>query len=596
MSNTKKSQQPAPRAVAAPKPQVEDVRTFQVGQIQRRFKPTTDERDHATVFTFQMIPTDPDFPYEIDALDCSLEIPHGYPDNGRPLLRILNKDIPRGFQINIENGFHALCDNAPGATLLGLMNRLDKQLESILSGEMAQTVKLVVNRGPPKPTAVPVPSASVTTPLPRLPALQGFTSEQRADAEKKRQSDTRQLEARFGRLQHFAKSPDGFSYTLPIDSPKRQSWPASLRSLRSFTLLLPALYPLEASTIMLDEESKEARNVETAFEARSEDHLDATLTQQVNYLTQHLHEMAKDREQEPNPRPAQVATPQKTVTLAQTGVLKSTDPDRPHLHVIERPPEWTMIGGTDDESDLSSSDGYSYDSGDDIEDSHDSEDGGAPVSAPIEKGVLISFPQLELYGIELMELTTLNISVKCERCKDIMDVERLHNTSTSGGTGIRDASCKKCTTRFSVGFRADLMHANSVRAGYLDLDGCTVVDMLPSSFIPTCTECSTPHPAPGVVSVRGESTMAICRECHKKTSFRIPEVKFLQISAAAIRASKAPIRKKSERSGGAGRVGKSVTWEADYDMHVDSPAATRYLRAIAATTQQQTTQTNTPTA
>ena len=25
------------------------------------------------------------------------------------------------------------------------------------------------------------------------------------------------------------------------------------------------------------------------------------------------------------------------------------------------------------------------------------------------------------------------------------------------------------------------MHANSVRAGYLDLDGCTVVDMLPRS-------------------------------------------------------------------------------------------------------------------
>jgi hypothetical protein len=81
----------------------------------------------------------------------------------------------------------------------------------------------------------------------------------------------------------------------------------------------------------------------------------------------------------------------------------------------------------------------------------------------------------------------------------------------------------------------DMMHANCVRAGYLDLDGCIVVDMLPrfvlltlihtsclygtfSYFTPTCTECSTPHPAPGVVSVRGESTMAICRECHKRMS------------------------------------------------------------------------------
>lgn len=118
------------------------------------------------------------------------------------------------------------------------------------------------------------------------------------------------------------------------------------------------------------------------------------------------------------------------------------------------------------------------------------------------------------------------------------------------------------------------MHANSVRAGFLDLDGCSVVDMLPrweyldiacflcllylySNFIPTCSECSTVYPAPGVVSVRGESTMTICRECHRKMSmsscfqsasegvieyhidmrhfrlgFKIPEVKFLQVSAA----------------------------------------------------------------
>ncbi len=80
------------------------------------------------------------------------------------------------------------------------------------------------------------------------------------------------------------------------------------------------------------------------------------------------------------------------------------------------------------------------------------------------------------------------------------------------------------------------MHANSIRAGYLDLDGCTVVDLLPrqisdpplkekneidasfSNFIPTCSDCLTPYPSPGVISVRGESSMATCRECHRKMS------------------------------------------------------------------------------
>ena len=39
-----------------------------------------------------------------------------------------------------------------------------------------------------------------------------------------------------------------------------------------------------------------------------------------------------------------------------------------------------------------------------------------------------------------------------------------------------------------------------------------------SYFTPTCASCSTTYAAPGVVSVRGESTMAICRRCHGKMS------------------------------------------------------------------------------
>lgn len=39
-----------------------------------------------------------------------------------------------------------------------------------------------------------------------------------------------------------------------------------------------------------------------------------------------------------------------------------------------------------------------------------------------------------------------------------------------------------------------------------------------SNFGPTCSECSTQYPAPGVVAVRGDTAMAICRECHTKMS------------------------------------------------------------------------------
>lgn len=71
-----------------------------------------------------------------------------------------------------------------------------------------------------------------------------------------------------------------------------------------------------------------------------------------------------------------------------------------------------------------------------------------------------------------------------------------------------------------------------------------------STFIPTCTECSTTFPTPGVAAVRGESATAMCRECHRKMGMvvfkclkspaadmnpvlKIPEVKFLRIASAA---------------------------------------------------------------
>jgi hypothetical protein len=390
--------------VIKPQPRIEDQRAFQIAQIQRRYKPEVAEKDNSTVLRFKLIPSDPDFPYDIDALDCTLTVPKSFPEADKPSLRVTNKDIPRGFQINIEQGFDMILANTPEVTLLGLFNRLDKQLETILAGEMAETVKIVVNRGistSTKPSVVPSPSPPPVV-EPVLPRGPSFTAAQKVEAQQKRQMYTRQLEARFGRLQNFLKAHDGFSYTLPLDSPKRASWPRSLQMLRTFTLLLPELYPLEPSTILLDSDSVEARNAEHAFHARSEARTDATLTQQINYFCQHIHDMAlqSPKTDEPAPKegivPAQASEAPKSIPAAAPN-----EDDRSHIHVIPRPPEWSIDLVTNEEGDYSDSDDYSYDSGDDTEGSAAHTDNEAPTSAPVEKGVLLSFPQLELHGIEV---------------------------------------------------------------------------------------------------------------------------------------------------------------------------------------------------
>lgn len=433
--------------------------------------------------TFKMVPSDPEFPYDIEELECVLKVPSGYPAPGKAALIIKNKEIPRGFQINIERGFDTIANSAPEATLLGLMNRLDKQLETILSGQMAETVKIVPNKGTAssQPINKPQqPQAPIVTEMP-LETSEAPTPKQLDEARSKRQFDARQLEARFNRLQLYAKSADGLTYTLPLDSPKRSAWPAALQSISFVRLSVPAEYPLEPVELHLDSESVEARNVEMTFRRRAQNEPSTTLTQHFNYLSQHMKDMAISK---PTPVPKQTSLPEATATtdVARPNVPTPVEGDKSHVHHIPRPPEWDAITGPDDSED-DESDESDYETGR-SEDENDAQEPetqeSSNASAPAERGILLSLPHLELHGIELLELTSLNVTVKCERCKNIMDIERLRNTPEA--SKMREESCKKCASTLAVRFRVDLIHANSVRAGYLDLDGCTIVDLLPRYY------------------------------------------------------------------------------------------------------------------
>ena len=197
----------------------------------------------------------------------------------------------------------------------------------------------------------------------------------------------------------------------------------------------------------------------------------------VNYLAQNMHLFATEpepAEELPTPKPhvpEPTNMPLVDPQVDSKAFLTEENENRSHIKVIPRPPEWNVF---DEEESSGSNDSDSYDSGDEFTDNeHESHALEAVPEGP-ERGVSLSFPLLELYGIELLELSSLYITVKCERCKETMDFDNIRSASPD-----RLDSCKKCTSSLSIGFRKELMHQNSVRAGYLDLNGCTVLDMLP---------------------------------------------------------------------------------------------------------------------
>ncbi|KAI0120490.1 hypothetical protein F4776DRAFT_632736 [Hypoxylon sp. NC0597] len=554
----------APPDHVVPKPvpesQTHDPRRYQLNQMKRRFSPIQNTlQDGTTNLLFQLKPSDPDFPFELDYLQCELQVPASYPEKP-PILRVKNKEIPRGFALNIEKGWDRLVQENRGSTLLSLTNALDKNLEGFLSERKAETITLLSFKDTrhldSSATALGVAPAPAVQASPKPPALrrayvpeESFTNEQITAARARRAQEVRQLEARMSRLPHYRKSADGVVYSLPLEPRRRTELPVELQRIQSVQLIIPLLYPLQPLKVLLDNvESKDAEAVEEMFAERAAQYKHLNLTSHLNYLAQNIHTMAKQahaaRQQSEMASNSANRTPNAINTVQQTTSHRTAGEDgKSHIHVIPRPPEWGF-GNEPRDSD---------DSEDDYWDSEDeSDEGGAAVSTAnegvsriaqqAERGTAMSFPSIELHGIELLQVSILGLSVKCVRCRTLNDI-----TGLKPGME-KTSSCKKCATAFTSKFRPELVHQNSVRAGFIDVGGCTVADMLPSTFTPTCSRCSTP--SQGLVSVRGETITNVCRECHAKFTFKLPEIKFLAMTPGApLAPTTAPRRGRQEKLG-----------------------------------------------
>jgi hypothetical protein len=444
-----------------------DPRQFELNQLRRRLSPEERQESGATALTFKLVPTDPDFPFEMTELRCTLRVPNSYPTGGQPSLRVSNPEMERGYQINVERGFESLVTTMPQSTLLGLINELDRRLEGFLMSEKAPTVKLVTNARKKTsttalgPTAHPAMSVAIsTTPAPPpLPSLQQQSPQQVAEAKRKRESDIRQLEARMGRHPLFSKSSDNLMFHVPLQIPKSSKLPLSLQSITSAQLYVPLSYNLNPCLVsFMDVSSLEADAVRTAFERHSKDHPELSLMAHVNHLAQNMHNMAV-KLSSPAPKPSSMPpspTLENQYQLPKEKVAGLGPADRPHIRIIPRPPEWDISGDTNIQSDSSATDGSDDDSS---EYETDGEEGGAAIppealtttDAGPELGILLSFPSLGLYGAELLQIYSISLTVKCDRCKEMKDVKSIRSLAPDDHSLVKHESCNKCASLLSIG-------------------------------------------------------------------------------------------------------------------------------------------------
>ena len=480
------------RAVHRPIPKIQQdrPREFELSQVIRRFAPNVVEAsDGSTTLSFGLRPSDPDFPFELDVLECLLEVPAAYPE-AKPRLRVTNKEMGRGYQINIERGFDAIVERMPNGTLLQYCNNLDRALENLLSTPPADTIKFV-GKVPSKSREPDVPaeqlqnaSQSAAAPPTKQTADPSadsnelskshqptYSAEQIAEARGKRDVDLRQLEARLGRMPLFTKLPDGSSYIVPVEPRKRTELPLGLQSIKTIKLVVPPKYNLEPCRIEVpDRSGNDVEDLIEGFTQRAKKNAQLSVVSHLNFLSQNMHTLVAEG----------LAIRKKAATLTtvetlrseanthtygesskqelQTATSSSTGESQArHIITIPRPPEWSTPrhdnGSDDEESDSEAS----YDTNEDSDNEEKGEDlpageGSSRIeaqSAP-ERGVLLSFPHLEMHGIELLELVSASLTVKCNRCKQEADVNKLRN-SIGESSAVRRLPCSKCSSMMQCG-------------------------------------------------------------------------------------------------------------------------------------------------
>lgn len=470
IASTSIAQKPISRA------EREDPREFQVNQIRRRF--SVDEKDDAsgTHLSFSMIPSDPDFSYNLTKLDCILHIPKDYPGQGKPTIEIVNDDLHVNRRILVQQGFKKLVGEVQSSTLLGLMKYLDRHLEDILTAPSSQEAYDLSKEGKHSFALRETPCPSVARPGQQSRVITTVSEE--PDDPQRRKKEVVQLVSRLGKHPLFSAHSDGVRFTVPIKPAKPRLLPTCLRNLESVTISVPLRYPSEPCQVSIPGVADEsARFVEAGFNDHVIKNPGVSLMVHVNYLAALIHKLAS-RQVKEDITPTRDAMKAMTIeeniggtttpsvpeddlkTFApQPSQMGGEEGDRSHIHVIPRPPEWGAPGNAGFDSEDGASDGYGSESDslyDEEEEDEDEDTGGVPIPVIPEyqtgRRIHVSFPLLELHGVELLEIISLSLTLKCDRCKALHDMKDIK----IGDDGIsvprnRAGDCEKCGNQLSLG-------------------------------------------------------------------------------------------------------------------------------------------------
>lgn len=497
------------------------IREREISQLERRYRDTIKIQADRLAYTVPFTPSDPDFPFDLPELSLELVVPSGYPNQATTMKIVSGLEV--GYARNIEREFAAerIGYGIAGRGLLGMLTWLDRNMERILAMKKSETIKIVKINSQTKPSTTSITAASaepakVDTLTHQPPPT--YTSQQLSDAKIARNVELSKL-----RMIHPSRL-DEDAFDLQVNENLL------------IRLQVPSLFPLESAWLIVlhgDDTIETKVNEELRINSRG-------LSRTINWIAANTHKLRISSNSpalnDPIDKTDTTSKSDKEQEKAYRQEEYRFKPVAGHTYSVPADPHAKVEEG------YSSGDDYDYDSEleDDLQDLslQENEESDRTMSADPasqtttqlttqEKGVAIN-STMNLTNIALLEPCSISLTLKCLRCKAAgLPIDSLASSES------RESRCLTCSSLLSMTFRGQAVHhPQSLRIGYLDLDGCLAITLGPASFIPTCLSCSERGTRfNGIVA--GQAQSRPCRSCHANQIVHLTSTSFLNTNSSS---------------------------------------------------------------
>ncbi|KAJ1854146.1 hypothetical protein LPJ73_002525 [Coemansia sp. RSA 2703] len=408
---------------------------------------------------------------------------------------------------------------------------------------------------------------AVARPQPRLPASQPSGAEESS----RRLFELSQLERRFRSSYKVLANSDPTDTLVSIDiaptDPDIQ--PLDITQFTAVISVSPE-YPNRPLTLSIDPELVLGRkgkpsswrpvegrqpyidHVCAQFAARAAQFPETSILHHLNWLDRQLVTLFSTPPPPPstqNPSVPEKNTLQNTPTPSKPGIFDSTDPEKPWIKTITRAeaglPDAVAsmtLADSDHQADTASE---SEDNGSASDGSHHEDESPSVFSKPLRRGTEIRFGRITMNNISLLHCHSLNLTVRCARCKGMVELKGIAPTLQTAKDCQLWKACDACASIMGIRFRPDWIFPGSTTLGFLDCSSCAPVDLLPSKYTLSCESCimkddgedednnGDGRNATDTVANVGVGAIANinCKTCYSRMTVEIAEPQFVQLQS-----------------------------------------------------------------